>query len=269
MQTELGRLTFDGDCLSGGGDSEAIAVDNNLDVLRLTEEKARRSRCYVMFMNKSEKVILYLEDPHYNVASYYILTHEVEESLDLQLWWSHIIPYSTLYVTYLPYPSLYFSKQNSEGESCAAQRLLISQHRPFNSGIQCFVRSVEAGLAAAITDNDKVKSPTKFRITISFILTKTGLVDATLDAINQRPHHDAVKALCRELLGLVAAVDEDDAVYSRRDEIDSFYDQIYEYHSNKPPGDFAERVGRLGSFAHFQIGDLYTCSQVELLFSLL
>ena len=76
-------------------------------------------------------------------------------------------------------------------------------------------------------------------------MTKTGIVDPSLDAINQRPHHDSVKALCRELLGIVAAVDEDDAVYSRRDEIESFYDQIYDYHSGKPPGEFAERVRRV------------------------
>ena len=63
-----------------------------------------------------------------------------------------------------------------------------------------------------------------------------------MEAIQQRPHHDAVKALGRELLGLVAAVDEDDAVYSRRDEIDSFYDRIFDYHAAKPPGEFAERV---------------------------
>lgn len=53
-------------------------MEKHLDVLRLTEEKARRSHCYVMFMDKSEKVLLYVEDPQLNVASYYVLSHEVE-----------------------------------------------------------------------------------------------------------------------------------------------------------------------------------------------
>ena len=60
--------------------------------------------------------------------------------------------------------------------------------------------------------------------------------------IQPRPHHDAVKALCREMLGLIAPSEEDDAIYSRRDEIESFYDRIFDYHQEKPPGDHAERI---------------------------
>ena len=70
-------MTFDGDCYSGGGDGEIMSIQKHFDQIRLTEEKARRSRCYVMFMKASEKVLLYLEDPELNVASYYVLTHEV------------------------------------------------------------------------------------------------------------------------------------------------------------------------------------------------
>ena len=74
---ELGRLTFEGHCYTGGGDKEKRAVREHLDKIYLTEEKARRSNCYVMFMQGSERVLLYVEDPELNVASYYALTLEV------------------------------------------------------------------------------------------------------------------------------------------------------------------------------------------------
>ena len=74
---ELGRLVFDADCRSGGGESERQSVEKHLDQIRLTDEKIRRSHCYVMFMKESEKVLLYVEDPGMNVASYYVLTHRV------------------------------------------------------------------------------------------------------------------------------------------------------------------------------------------------